>query len=494
MSLNLLPLTNSSFGEPQNHKTVTPLCRNLSIKKKEMKKLLWIALVLLSHLGFAQNRAPSCWLRYQDNFQGDILINTVSVQYPSPTYTYYCALQWNAGMEGGGYCGIQEHPNGRNYIFSIWDPISSSDPITAAYTHSGTQIESFGGEGTGLKSWNFQIGWETNQWYSFVTRVWDRNTHTMFGYWVFNHSAQEWYHLVTMDYPVANVRFNSSTNSFIEDWYGNGWNTREVHHKEGWKRKTNDLSWHSFTNAFFNRVSPDPGAANYIDNYDGGIESDYYFMKSGGTIAPETNTSGTMLSLDNNNSNPGFPEGEISELHTTVTENNLTLEWEINVSKSPQFSYHVKIYDNPDFSGSPMIQLDQTIPHARTSNIDISSLVNGSEYYIRFYIIDIFDNESTPVTGNFINEVLSADEAANPFSIAYYPNPFQDKIYLKFTNRFDKCSIELMDILGSSIFSKKYYFSSEIEFNLPKNIEKGVYFLRINCLGNQSQTIRLLKE
>lgn len=80
------------------------------------------------------------------------IINTVRVASPSPLYTYYCTMQWNAGMEGGGYCGIQEHPNGRNFIFSIWDPVSSNESIRAAYLGDGTQVENFGGEGTGLKS------------------------------------------------------------------------------------------------------------------------------------------------------------------------------------------------------------------------------------------------------------------------------------------------------------------------------------------------------
>ncbi|WP_212751488.1 hypothetical protein, partial [Pseudoalteromonas sp. S2721] len=41
-------------------------------------------------------------------------------------YTYYSVLNWNAGREGGGYAGIQDHPDGRNYIFSICAPRSSS--------------------------------------------------------------------------------------------------------------------------------------------------------------------------------------------------------------------------------------------------------------------------------------------------------------------------------------------------------------------------------
>lgn len=79
-------------------------------------------------------------------------------------------MQWNAGMEGGGYCGLQEHPDGRNFIFSIWDPIGSNEAITAAYGSRFYEVENFGGEGTGLKSWNFELGWETDHWYSTVSR------------------------------------------------------------------------------------------------------------------------------------------------------------------------------------------------------------------------------------------------------------------------------------------------------------------------------------
>lgn len=448
----------------------------------------------LSQFGFSQNRAPSCWLKYQDNFQGDILINTVKVQSPSPTYTYYCSLQWNAGAEGGGYCGIQEHPDGRNFIFSIWDPISSTDAITAPYTHSGTEIESFGGEGTGLKSWNFEIGWDSDQWYSFVTRAWDADMHTIFGYWVFSHSNQEWYHLVTMDYPVANIRFNSRTGSFIEDWLGNGSSTREVHHKEGWKRRTSDLSWNPLTSSFFDRVSGDVGAMNYIDNYDGGVETDYYFMKSGGSTSPVTNTSGTMLYLANNNEDHGFPVGEITGLNTAISRDLLTLDWNVDISKSPQFSYHVEIYDNPNFSGNPIIQLDQNIPHARTSDVDISSLIIGSEYYIQFYLIDIFDNQSTFINDSFVYGSLSTNNMDNQFSFNYYPNPFQNKIYLNFDVQFERCNVELINTLGIIILSNKYYTNTEIKFDLPNNIKKGIYFLRIKTQEEKSRIIKLIKE
>ena len=96
-------------------------------------------------------------------------------------------------MEGGGYLGIQEHPREEILFFSLWDSKESSDNATASYTHLGLFNHLV--EGTGLKSWNFDIGWNTDEWYSFVSRTWNDNNHTLFGFWVFNHTSSEWYHL-----------------------------------------------------------------------------------------------------------------------------------------------------------------------------------------------------------------------------------------------------------------------------------------------------------
>ncbi len=450
---------------------------------------LLLFILLFSQNTFSQNRAPSCWLKYPDHFSGDIIINTVRVNSPSPTYTYYCTLQWNAGMEGGGYCGIQEHPDGRNFIFSIWDPKASTDPITAPYTDPATAIENFGGEGTGLKSWNFGIGWETDQWYSFVARAWDENTHTMFGYWVFNHSDSLWYHLVTMDYPVADVRFSSSTGSFIEDWAGNGENMREVHHKEGWKRKSSDLSWNAFTSAYFERVSPDAGAENYIDNYDGGIESDYYFMKSGGIILPTTTQSKNTIYLPNSNSDHGFETGDVKQFTYLFNNNYLSLSWETDSSKAPQFSYHIKIFDTSDFAGTALIEIENSSPHVRNSDIDISSLSDNAKYYIQLYILDIFDNQSIVMTDSFIKGSLAGiEDNIQKNTLSVYPNPFSKEISIKSDQQLKNIEIELVNILGEVIISKEYNFTSEIL--LATNVRKGIYLLILKSeLGTNRYTL-----
>ena len=461
----------------------------------EVKQILILFIVLgLSHLGLSQNRAPSCWLKYKDSFQGDILINTVRVPNPSPTYTYYCTLQWNAGMEGGGYCGIQEHPDGRNFIYSIWDPKGSSDAITAAYTHSGTKVENFGGEGTGLKSWNFTIGWETDQWYSFVTRTWNSGTHTMFGYWVFDHSNSTWYHLVTMDFPVTGVRFNSSTGSFIEDWIGTGWNIRSVHHKGGWKRKTSDKSWYSFASAKFERVSPDAGAVNYIDNYDGGVDGDHYFMKSGGDVTPETNVSGTTVYLNNPNITPAFETGKVLEVtHDVPDESTLSLSWKVDPTKAPQYLYHVKIFDNPEFNGTPVIETEQSVPHQREVDIDLKGLKGDKLYYFQFYIEDIFDRKSAILSDSFrTSPQLAIKRNKILHGIVVSPNPVQDVINIKSEEMIKCLNVQVFNLLGDIVVEKKFQYVSKLKLPV-NNIANGIYLLRLYS-EKESVTMRIIKK
>ena len=153
-------------------------------------------------LGFSlqagQNAAPSSHLVFDDNFPGDILINEVRVPKAGEAmYTYYETLGWRG--RAAGYAGIQAHPKAHNYIFSIWDHKGHTAPIRAVYRGPGTLTEKFGGEGTGLKSWNFTLGWEVDTWYTLVSRCWVMGDHTYYGFWSRSGKTGQWTHLVTMD-------------------------------------------------------------------------------------------------------------------------------------------------------------------------------------------------------------------------------------------------------------------------------------------------------
>lgn len=339
--------------------------------------LLTLLLVLnISSNLYSQNSALSVHLTANDNFEGDIIMKTMKIPHKT-LFTYYCALSWNIGGEAGGYCGMQNHPNGNNFIFSIWDPLSTNEPIRAAYIGEGTEVENFGGEGTGLKSWNFGLGWAEGHDYQLVARCWNVGNHTHFGYWVNDFSSNNWSHLVTMDFPVNNIKFNTGTNSFLEDWMSTGQNMRKVYHKDAYKRKT-DKSWYPFNSSYFSINTFDIIAGNrsynYKDNYDAGVEDGYYFMKSGDTTKPSF--SGTGINLTNN----FLPTPQMRSIKFGFTEvSDTIIAWTVPQSSTPQFKIKVVM--------SGITVIDTVAPNLREFNIS-----GQSGNLILFSIEDLFGN------------------------------------------------------------------------------------------------------
>lgn len=346
-------------------------------------KIKNISLIMLLILAFtnvsAQNSALSGHLAAKDDLSGDIIMKTLNIPHKT-LYTYYCALSWNTGTEAGGYCGMQNHPDGNNFIFSIWDPLSTNEPIKAAYTGAGTEVQNFGGEGTGLKSWNFELGWAEGYDYQLVARRWDYANHTYFGYWVHDIYSENWTHLVTMDFPVANVKFNGSTNSFLEDWSTSGQNMRKVFQKDGYKRRTNGI-WEPFNDVTYriNTYDIEPGrrSYNFKDNYDAGVEDGYYYLQSGGNTIPSF--SGTSTNLTN--LFPVPPTNLPIDFYiTNLTETELS--WTVPNSSTPQFKLQVKI-------GSDVI-IDSIITD---DNIVPISAPNGT--LLRITLEDVIGNSIT---------------------------------------------------------------------------------------------------
>lgn len=298
--------------------------------------LLLVVLFCCGGRGFGDS-APSLWSwPLNDNFSGDVIIRTVQIPYDT-LETYYSSINWNAGMDGGGYCGLQAHPSGHNFIFSIWDP-SNGEAITAAYQDPGTDVLAFGGEGTGLKSWNFQLGWLNGQWYSTATRCWDVGNHTYFGYWIHDITGEKWTHLVTMDFPMPSIRFSTSNGGFLEDWRGTGERIRRYHIKSSYKRSTAG-SWAGMQQL---RISANADTGGQYDwNFNGGIENDYYFVESGGTSTPGS-AFGSGRSATFSIAKPTTPQNPAIAFSITQATTN-TLSWDVPVSSTPQFSYTINI-------------------------------------------------------------------------------------------------------------------------------------------------------
>ena len=286
----------------------------------------------------AGKRAPSCALWFQDKHEGDILVHEVRVpKLGAAKFTYYCCLQWNTGQDGGGYCGIQDHPDGRCYIFSLWDARTSKEPIVPIFTGPGTVTQTFGGEGTGLKSMNFELGWDTDRWYTIVVRRWDMDGKwTYFGFWVEDQEAQKWTHLVTMRFPLPGISFRSSTACFVEDWHGNGKNIRRVLLRNGFKRHL-DKTWIHFSAANFS-VNQEEACKHFNENYDAGCEDNCFYMQTGCLTIPKSDLKNCPQISRISSDQPEKPEMTFEI--TKVTHEKV--EWEISPSSPPQFRFEVK--------------------------------------------------------------------------------------------------------------------------------------------------------
>jgi len=246
-------------------------------------------------------------------------------------------MQWNAQHEGGGYCGIQDLPKGKAFIYSLWDPKISHIPIKAHFKGLWTEVANFGGEGTGLRSLNISIGWKPDQWYSLVSRVWSVTDHSYFGFWVHDLTDRQWTHVVTMDYPVKHVTFTTSTGSFVEDFGGTGSHKRTARYRQGFKRKVGG-SWFPFSTAHFSVIQEAP-THNYRNNYDAGTRDDYYYLSAGDSTHP---TQGIGTSHTFHAPTPSHPTEAPIDFTITSAKPNL-VTWHVPESSTPQFKYTVHV-------------------------------------------------------------------------------------------------------------------------------------------------------
>ncbi len=350
----------------------------------------------------AENSAPSSHFVFDDNFDGDIIINEVRVPAEGDTRcTYYETLGW-WGL-GAGYAGIQNHPKAHLFIFSIWDNKKHSAPIKAVHLGPGTKAVPFGGEGTGLKSWNFELGWKVDTWYTLIARCWPVGDHTHYGFWVRKGDTGKWTHLVTMDVAVANARFKGRTDAFIEDWSRTGTNRRITHLRGGWKRKI-DGTWFPFGSGRYsvNKWDLPKGKRSYNcrTNWDGGTARDtsgeYYFMVSGGAETKPSVSNPSTHAIKRKGAAPTYAKLAIRSIQTKVEQpGTLTVHWEIDASGAPQFAASIEIHKDRNGHGKPLLSTTQTVPHLRSATLDTSALPQSdNDCFLHLTCTDLFDRGS----------------------------------------------------------------------------------------------------
>ncbi|MBE7099718.1 DUF3472 domain-containing protein [Bacillus cereus] len=330
-----------------------------------------------------RSHAPSVYVTPQNTAASDIISIDWSPVQTAP-YTYWAVHNWNQGGEGGGYAGFQQQSGfdqtgKRTLHFALWDPIASNQAIKAEYLSPTSEASRFGGEGTGLKV-QTTYNWKDSEWYRMTLRSWQEDGHTKFGQWIKDNKLNQWKLVAIMDHPVANVAFNYGLSMFQEDWAGNGQDVREARLKNGYSRKVSDQQWNSWNNQ---RIS---GQHDTSYQYDGGVTSEYLWVKAGGNTQ---STIGTGKSFNINQ--PSQPEMGILDFdiqNIRFEDEKLNVSWKLKEQSTPQFKGKIKIYDNEKLMGQPL----KVIDNIKSYQTEVSQTMQLPQTaFVKITLTDIFD-------------------------------------------------------------------------------------------------------
>ncbi len=236
---------------------------------------------------------------------GVAFYNEVSVE-QSAEGTYFMVCGWDKG-----YFGMQELANGKKLVlFSVWDPGEQNDPNTVKddvrvkTLHKDEQVRMgrFGNEGTGGQSF-FDYDWKIGETYRFLVTAKAADKRTEYAGHFFVPEKMEWMHLVTFSTPTGGTLMKGYY-SFVEDFRRNKVSTtkpRRAHFGNGWIDPV-DGEWQPLTKARFT------ADANPVTNIDAGIDTNRFFLATGGDIENKTVPLRTQMELEAT-FQPKLPDG-----------------------------------------------------------------------------------------------------------------------------------------------------------------------------------------
>jgi hypothetical protein len=201
------------------------------------------------------------------------------------TGSYFCA----AGF-AGGYFGIQDRPDKKVGIFSVWDVANRKimDPTLVGepqQTHPvfigpGVRATRFGNEGTGGHS-DFDMDWKVGNTYQFDLRATINGKRTEYQGWFRDPASNDgWRHIATFSAPDGGKRL-TGLYSFLEDFRRDGRSAHQIRRGEygnGWVKVTPDGPWLPLMKA---RLAENKYPTQPIDDLDAGIVGNRFFLQNG---------------------------------------------------------------------------------------------------------------------------------------------------------------------------------------------------------------------
>jgi hypothetical protein len=212
--------------------------------------------------------------------------------------SYFCA----AGF-AGGYFGIQDRPDKKVGICSVWDHASRkvNDPKVVPLEQQtrtlsvgdGVRQGRFGNEGTGGHT-DFDCDWVVGRTYDFDWRSTIKGASTEYQGWFRDPaSGQGWKHIATFLAPDGGLKMKRIY-SFLEDFRRDGKSATEIRRGEfgnGWVKATADGPWLPLLQA---RLAENKGPHADPANFDAGVVGDRFYLQNGLGTAATIAIGGTM--------------------------------------------------------------------------------------------------------------------------------------------------------------------------------------------------------
>lgn len=192
----------------------------------------------------------------------------------------------------GGYFGIQERPDKKVGIFSVWDggkptndrnAVDAEHRVKTLFAGDGVRVDRFGGEGTGGHS-DFDCEWKVGQTYKFYLAATVDGEMTDYDAWFMDPAVGAWKHVATFAAPDGG-RAMKGLYSFIEDFRRDTKSAaqeRRATYGDAWV-KARDGRWYPIRQARFTASNAPTEAKETID---AGAVGDRFYLQTGGETKP----------------------------------------------------------------------------------------------------------------------------------------------------------------------------------------------------------------
>jgi len=240
------------------------------------------------------------------------------------------------------------------------------------------------GEGSSCAIKGYWPQFRTNLWTREATRYWPpANGLAHVGYqgeWIKEPVSGNWYHVGTFLYPFAvkgvqgmsgwQEDFDGYAGVYIAD-YANGY-----YYYGGQWRAANQIQF-----------TPEGPSDCYLINNGAGAES----QVSNPNL---TANAPITLTLTNQPAAPAFDPILITNYRASLLNTQLLVQWQVPLPGSPQLSYLVQVFTNPNYTGSPAVSFFDNAPDTRQTLLTVPA---GIALYVSLTITDIFFNASSPL-------------------------------------------------------------------------------------------------